>query len=217
MRIETLEVAGLKPALHGMRNPKDSWSKSDTVGSGTAVCIGNADMSLAQTLIKGGPCHSKFLRQIIVWADVVAPLYWFTEFDTYKVGVVRNSCSTMHTLLKKLNSIGPALSDLKLCELFEFPVLEPIKRTIQKSWTDMYYLATSEYLDENEKIRAIKQILPDSFLQRSTIMLSYENIRNMLQWRSSHRLPEWNSVFVKWCHSLPYNEQFLFYENGVAK
>lgn len=216
MKIETLEVAGFKPALHGMRNPKDSWAKSDTTGFGH-VCIGRADMELAQSLIKGGPCHSKFLRQIIVWADVVAPLYWFTEFDTYKVGVVRNSCSTMHTLLKKLKTIGPELDDSRYYELFEVPVLEPIKHTIQKSWTDMYHLATSEYLDESEKIRAVKQILPDSFLQRSTITLSYENIRNILQWRSSHRLPEWNTVFVKWCRSLPYHEQFLFYENGVTK
>lgn len=232
MDFKTLEVAGFVPAMHAMRNPKDSWSKNDSEviwhaeGKGTWL-LGENDKKLAQSLITGGPVHSKFLRSIMVWVDITAPLYWWAEFDTYKVGVVRNSCSTMHKLLSKIKTIseGGSFTDWDVSkpvpevvyELFEVSKGSVESMAVAQIVKAMLIVYGDPTLDDNTKLRKLKKMLPDSYLQRSTVCLSYQNIRSMLTWRSDHRLPEWNTDFVKWTKSLPLSKEFLFYNLGGGK
>jgi hypothetical protein len=215
MKFETLEVGGIAPALHGMRNPKNSWDKADTtqvlLKEGGAT-IGPRDLTLAQILITGGPVHSKFLRQIQVWVDIEAPLYWWAEFDTYKVGVTRDSCSTMHKLLDTVKKVTPDQTELVL-ELFETQTdLE--KETILFVYQNIYKIAADETLSADEKIVSMKRLLPDGYIQRATISMSYQNIRAMIKDRHCHRLQVWNRDFIEWAKTLPYAGELLFYKNG---
>lgn len=225
MKLKTLEVAGFSAALHGMRNPKNSWLKSDsTVVYSKLPAIGPADLKLAQSLIAGGPVHSKFLRQIMVWVDITAPVYWWSEFDTYKVGVVRDSCSTMHTLVNTIQSLsgdesvvswisnGGVVPDSVL-SLFEVDKSDlETKAIIGDVFKELYRISLNTEIDASYRLRTLKKLLPSSWLQLSTITMSYQNIRSMLIDRHNHRLSEWNTDFVNWAHTLPYAEEFLFYK-----
>jgi len=215
MKFEYTKVFNIDGAFRSLRNPMDSWDKSDSefkynnVRDSTGIYeIGNNDLNLAQRMIKGGSEESKFLRSIIVSTDIVAPRYWWSEFDTYKVGTVSNSCSTMHKL-----SAYPITIDM-------FEIDKNANGEIEELsyWTilvDHLEMLRQKYLrDKNYKwFRLMKQELPESFLQRRTITLNYAVLRTMIHQRKNHRLKEWSIAFIEWCHTLPYAEELLFYNN----
>lgn len=238
MIFKTLEVGGLWPAIHGMRNPKNSWKLSDTCrslvtgddGVSIRVDIGPKDLTLAQKLIKGGSVHSKFMRQIMVWVDITAPIYWWSEFDTYKVGVVRDSCSTMHTLIATIQGLKndsefvywtehpdlkhPPASILNLYETSDISDEDCTVEAVSQATLTMFKLILSKDvigLTQSQLKRALKKILPSSWLQMSTISMSYENIRNMVIWRRNHELPEWHAGFTNWVRTLPYAKELILY------
>ena len=234
MKLTTVEVAGFTAALYGMRNPKNSWDKGDSEFTGPTLDIGANDLELAHTLLDGGRVHCKFMRQIMVWVDIEAPLYWWAEFDTYKVGVVRDSCSTMHTLVSTMERMK---DDPEINEWLCRTSAESVEAYPPKAVIDLFEVHPSDSLsviavsnafrmlmkvldtDEPkvEKLRTMKKILPDSWIQRSMISMSYQNVRDMLTYRRTHRLPEWNTSFVNWASTLPAAEQLLFYNLGEGK
>lgn len=193
------EVYNFDAALRGMRNPLNSWDKSDSIivrMVDKEIIIGENDLALAKKLIKAGSDHRKFLRQIIVSVDILAPRYWWTEFDTYKVGTVANSCSTMHTIHKKEFEIDDFSHD-KL----------KIKSMLRSTITTLNLLRDL-YLETNKKDYwyEIIQLLPQSYNQLRTVTLNYEVLRNMYHARKNHKLDEWSIGFVEWVKSLPYSE-----------
>ena len=200
MQITTKEVAGFIPALHGMRSPMNSWHLNDSYIKNEKVFIGVNDMGLASRLIKAGPEHCKFLRQIQVWADFDMPLYWWSEFDTYKFNT-KNSCSTMHKLFNAKKTI----------ELTDFVFSEEEKPTLSFIISELNSLR-EKYLqtkDVNYLIRG-KRLLPASFKQKRTVNTNYAELMNIYNQRKYHRLKEeWQEVFCKWCESLPYFTEFL--------
>ena len=201
--IEKTVVAGWEPAIRGMRNPMNSWALSDTrYGYGYEVPeIGANDMKLMQNLIKGGAEERKFLRMIEVWADVNAPLYWWKEYDTYKIGTVANSCSTMH----KLHSRDLVESDFSLEHLDEYSLLA------MGNIIDRINELRTEYVEtkDKEKWYQMIQLLPASYLQRRTLMLNYEVLRNIYRQRAHHKLDEWKG-FCAWIEELPYAKEFIY-------
>lgn len=241
MKFKNTEVWGFDHSLRGMRNPKNSWDKSDSgtnydcmngcrkdcphlnIDCDEEYCdefrIGANDMKLAQTLIKAGNEHRKFMRQIFVSVDITAPLYWWKEFDTYKVGTVANSTSTMHKLAttpitldcfeiddydRNLSlSDNPKNNDgLDNISTFEEDIIYVLENIRQK------YLETKDKRYWKELIRW----LPESWLQKRTITMNYENIRNMYFQRRNHKLTEWSEAFIKWVESLPYAEELIMYD-----
>ena len=196
MQITNTEVYGIEPALRGMRNPMNSWHLQDSKGD----VIGDNDMGLAKRLIKAGPEHCKFLRQIQVWADFDMPLYWWSEFDTYKFNT-KNSCSTMHKLFNAKKTI----------ELTDFVFSEEEKPTLTFIISELNSLR-EKYLqtkDVNYLIRG-KRLLPASFKQKRTVNTNYAELINIYHQRKNHRLKEeWQDVFCKWVEGLPYMNEFL--------
>ena len=235
MEFKNTEVWGFKHALRGMRNPKDSWDKSDSEYwlpnkfmeenvSGeniewTPYHIGKNDMKLAQTLIKAGNEHRKFMRQIFVSVDITAPLYWWKEFDTYKVGTVANSTSTMH----KLATTPITLDCFEIDDydrnlsLADNPKDDDGLDNISTFEEDIIYVLENirqKYLETKDK-RYWKELvrwLPESWLQKRTITMNYENVRNMYFQRRNHKLTEWSESFIKWVESLPYAEELIMYD-----
>jgi len=185
-----------------MRNPLDSWAKSDSeILPDGNYSIGEADLNLAQRLIKGGSEHRKFMRQIFVSVDITAPIYWWSEFDTYKVGTAANSRSTMHTLSKYPISedMFERDEDNEFEDYWNFiiPSLESLR---------LKYKETNDYA----YFRLLKQRLPSSFLQMRTVTLNYENLLSMIGQREHHRLREWNTDFIAWTKTLPYADELLY-------
>ena len=229
MKFENTDVWGFEHALRGMRNPLNSWSKSDS-GKGcfkgklckeceNSLCdeeisdylIGNNDLQLAQKLIKAGSEHRKFLRQIFVSVDITAPLYWWKEFDTYKVGTVSNSCSTMHTLSKK-----PITTNCFEMGDFCNKNYSDLNITIRLIWEDL--IAKLEglrlaYLETKDKVywKELIRLLPEAYLQKRTITLNYENLLSICKQRRGHKLTEWK-WFIEWASELPYAKELVFYE-----
>ena len=193
MKIKTLEVAGIGPAIRAMRNPFDSWDKSDThVG-----LVGRRDADLSENLTKAGPSHSKHLRLIQVWAEIWGPRYWWQEFDTNRFGVEKISCSTMHTLTKRPLTREDFEWDGSSQRLDE--MIRGLNELIDE------YREASQYGDRSDEelaFRELKQSLPESFIQRRTVMMSYQALRNMYELRNGHRLREWRQ-FRAWCGTLP--------------
>ena len=217
MYIGTLEIAGLQPAFKGMRNPKNSWTKSDSKlqynqcdfsAFSRKYILGEKDLILAQTLIKAGTEHCKFLRMIQVWADFNLPRYIWSEFDTYHYNV-KNSCSTMHKLFVKGNEI--TLNDFYYISSFEE---ESISHTIlDLNALQCAYFEEESQLGKNDILAAAKRILPEGFLQLRTVNTNYAEIRNMYNQRKHHRLKsEWQDTFCKWCESLPYFYQLIAFK-----
>lgn len=220
MKFENTEVFNFEGALRGMRNPMNSWDKSDSGEEceehfGYSVCeykIGENDMKLAQTLIKAGTPHRKFMRQILVSVDIIAPLYWWKEFDTYKVGTVANSTSTMH----KLASTPITLDCFEMDDFEDFDIeVNGMVYSNKDSWNTL--IAECEFLrqkynetKEKKYWKALIRKLPESWLQKRTITMNYENILNMIEYRKNHKLSEWSKSFMKWAKSLPYAQEFLF-------
>ena len=224
IKLKTLDIQGFDPAIHGMRNPKNSWDKSDSFPAvdcekcgrieREGCCtkegrdctgfecfeIGQNDMKLAKTLASAGSVHAKYRRMLIVWVDITAPLYWWKEFDTYKVGTVANSCSTMHKIADK----EFILEDFSYDHLNE-------KSLYMLNDTIKYLNAVREaFLDTKDKDYwwQMIQLLPSSYNQTRTVMLNYEVLANICEYRRGHKLDEWRD-FIEWARGLPYSELFL--------
>lgn len=221
IRIETLEVCGVKPAMHGMRNPKNSWDRQDTMAdpeSLSGAVIGERDHDLAMRLSAGGPVHAKYRRMITVYADITAPLYWWKEADTYRVGVEKDSCSTMHMIHAKEFT----REDFSLEHVISHSWSEAdnFQGTVPMDAMDhvikilnqcrMMYLFSKE---QQDSARAkmfwwqMIQLLPSSYNQKRTVMISYEALANICASRRSHKLDEWHD-FVAWAEGLPHAELF---------
>lgn len=200
IKVENIKVFNLEGAIRGMRNPMNSWDKSDTDFSKESVTLGENDKCLAQRLIKAGSEHRKFLRQIMISFDVVAPTYWYLEFDTYKVGVTSNSCSKMHKLMSK----PLTLDDFSLDYIPEGCVEDsPIIDLIEGlNVTIDVYNHFDEYkqqgelnkslTDKKQLFLATLQLLPMSYNQRRTVTMSAETLLNIINQRSHHKLKEWH-------------------------
>ena len=202
---QTVEIAGFISAIAGMRHPLKSYDKADTqVSEEGNISIGTNDYLLAKKLVQAdGSEHAKFLRQISVWVNITAPRYFWSEFDTYKVGTVANSQSTMHRLLKDGISKEEVDFPWGVSEVTDNHMINQIN--VVNSVIDLY--ANTE--DENEKqilFLAIKSLLPEGYLQTRMVSLNYEVLRNMYRQRKNHRLSHWNKDFVEWIKTLPMNE-----------
>ena len=212
LKIENFEVLGWEHAIRGMRNPMNSWEKSDSnffddsEGHVCNICQGHGPMSLIEMgpndhdlmmgLRNAGTHHRKFMRMITVYLDITGPLYWWKEFDTYKVGTVANSCSTMH----KIHAKEFTLEDFS-CEKLYDPLgdLRPIVDRL-----NVYRERYLETKDKNDWWQMI-QLLPTSYNQKRTVMLNYEVLANIYKSRRNHKLDEWHT-FCDWIEELPYSE-----------
>lgn len=210
IKIENTEVTGWQHAIRGMRNPLNSWDRSDSryLGNNGSYelgeilvgdyVIGKNDKSLMMRLRNTGTDHRKFMRMITVYTDITAPLYWWKEYDTYKVGTVANSCSTMHKIAEKDFTLDD-FSKEHLSSNFALPCLENTIFTL--NYFREKYLETKDKGDWWQMI----QLLPSSYNQRRTLMLNYEVLANMYKSRKSHKLDEWRE-FSRWVEELPYSE-----------
>lgn len=226
MKFEHTQVWGFVHALRGMRNPKESWGKSDSnweladsddpmpPNGGLIISIGPNDMDLALRLIRAGSVHRKFLRQIFVSVDITAPIFWWKEFDTYKIGTAANSTSTMHKLAStpitrqcfdlddyhgELQLIDPTSLDVRVdCFLEDLEQLRQL------------YLQTNDKQYWKELIRW----LPCGWLQTRTVTMTYENLIAMCSkdQRRNHKLSEWHNAFIEWARTLPYAQEFIFFD-----
>lgn len=201
IKIENVEVVGMKAAVRGMRNPKNSWEKSDSSAvDGHSFFVGDNDFALMRTLANAGTDHGKFMRMITVYLDITAPLYWWKEFDTYKVGTVANSCSTMHKIAAKEFT----LDDFSHEHLQDdsVAVLESVIHTlnVHRDWFNNKVL-------DNPKIDwwQMIQLLPSSYNQRRTVMINYAVLKNIYRARKDHKLDEWHT-FCDWIESLQCSE-----------
>lgn len=201
IQIEHARTYAWEAAIRGMRNPMNSWEKSDTIyGTDGYPIIGMADYELMQKLVLSGSDHAKFMRQILVSVDVVAPLYWWKECDTYKVGTTANSCSTMHKITEKEFS-----ADDFSCERMSIPARAELRRTIafmEKRRRE--FLATKDQRCWNDII----QTLPSSYNQRRTLTMNYWVLHSMYHARKNHKLQEWRD-FCKWIEDMPYAEVLI--------
>ena len=204
IKIENFEVIGWEHAIRGMRNPMNSWNKSDSAGIGEMCCIGKNDFDLMKRLVKAGTDHRKFMRMIVVYADITAPMYWWKEADTYKVGTVRNSCSTMHKITAKeftLDDFSHEHLDLLSTDVLTLHVI-PVLNIYRKIYIGEG--TPSRNHNKNDWWQII-QLLPSSYNQKATIMLNYEVLANMYHSRKNHKLDEWHN-FCAWVETLPYSE-----------
>ena len=220
LKIENAEVMGWEHAIRGMRNPKNSWEKSDSnwryvapaqrenhilasYSDDSEFWIGPNDADLMNRLRNAGTDHRKFMRMITVYLDITAPLYWWKEFDTYKVGTVANSCSTMH----KLTSKEFELDDFSHEHLIVASI-NSLKRTIEDLNACREAYLSDEIKDPEWKKEIwwqMIQLLPSSYNQKRTVMLNYEVLANIYKSRKNHKLDEWHT-FCDWIESLPYSE-----------
>ncbi|MBR6681017.1 MAG: hypothetical protein IKL59_07120 [Clostridia bacterium] len=202
LKVERTSVMNLENSIRGARNPMNSWARGDSYydDNGNYV-LGENDLDLASRLAKAGSDHRKFLRMIFVSVDITAPLYWWKEFDTYKVGTVANSCSTMHKIHAK-----PFEREDFSCDRMDEGGLKMLDAVIE------YLEAERQKFCENKNDRQswhnMIQTLPSSYNQMRTVTMNYENLINMYYARNTHKLAEWH-VFCDWIRSLPYAEQLI--------
>lgn len=234
IKLEHTEVFGWEHAIRGMRNPMNSWDRSDSQMAWTEdpsycdigrpdlamnMVIGSNDLSLMKKLVNAGTDHRKFMRMITVYVDITAPLYWFKEFDAYKVGTVANSCSTMH----KIHAKEFTFDDFSY---------EHLEHTTKAKWDDSTLIdiplgilgltikslndCRNRYLQTKDKKYwwQMIQLLPASYNQKRTVMLNYEVLANIYKSRHNHKLDEWRS-FCGWIESLPYSELITGKEESV--
>lgn len=225
IKITNAEVFGWDAAIRGMRNPMNSWDRSDSFvceGKDACVgdcysCIGNADHALMKKLVKAGSDHAKFMRMINVTMDATAPLYWWKEFDTYKVGTVANSCSTMHKIADKEFTL----------EDFSHEHLTPAAIATIRTVIERLNFARKEFLkgrkgsefgmpSAKEYWWDMIQLLPSSYNQKRTVQLNYAVLRNMYHARRNHKLDEWHD-FCSWVETLPYAELITLGGNDNGK
>ena len=225
--IEETEVNGWKAAILGMRNPMNSHDKSDTLYipfshcdeendleiaklcGGVAPIIGKNDLALMKKLSKAGTDHAKFLRFITVTADITAPMFWWFEYDTYKVGTVKNSCSKMHKI-----HIKPFLYDDFTHEgidevTTDYPELKRIFRNYIETIEELRLLFNKT--QEKKYWRALIEMLPESYNMRATVLMNYQVLKNMYHARKNHKLDEWHD-FCRWCETLPYFKEVCLEE-----
>lgn len=225
IKVENIEVSGWEAAIRGMRNPMNSWGKSDSIfnagfGSDSTI-LGEDDLKLMQSLVKAGTDHSKFMRMINVTMDITAPLYWLKEWDTYKVGTVANSCSTMHKIhskeftlddfshehlvsMQEQDSLAFYSSDVS--EIFDFKgVMEHIISALNN--------ARQLYLETKDKKYwwQMIQLLPSSYNQKRTVQVNYQVLRNIYFARRNHKLDEWHE-FCRVIENLPYGKELICYK-----
>ena len=202
IKVENIDFWGFKHAIRGMRNPMNSWDKSDSYFRGEeSWSVGKNDLDLMRRLYKAGTEHRKYLRQISVSMDITAPLYWWKEFDTYKVGTVANSCSTMH----KIHSKKFTVSDFSCEQMTEDVTCEAFRNTIKAlNFNRDMFLETK---DKKWWWNMI-QSLPSSYNQRRTVTMNYENVVTIIKQRSGHKLDEWNQ-FVETLKGLPYVSEIM--------
>ena len=203
---ETL-VFGFDPAIRGMRNPMNSWDKSDSYyvwPSDEEFHIGQNDYDLMMKLRNAGTDHRKFMRMIVVYVDITAPLYWWKEFDTYKIGTVTNSCSTMH----KIHAKKFTIEDFS-CEHLYCDSKIMLEKLIDKlnGYRDNYNWSNIPE-QKKEFWWQMIQLLPSSYNQKRTIMLNYEVLTNIYKSRKNHKLDEWKEL-CEWIESLPYSELII--------
>lgn len=230
IRIENTGVYGFEAAIRGMRNPMNSWNQSDSHVCACAdgffdcpmvlnddepakecdpdkynFCVGEKDFCLMKKLAVAGPDHGKFLRMITVTADITAPLYWYKEYDTYKVGTVANSCSTMHKIATKEFTLDDFSHEhlLNHAEIYNGYVSTAILGSIIGALNEFREL----YLKTKNKVYwwQLIQLLPSSYNQRRTVQLNYAVLKNIYHARKGHKLDEWNK-FCQWIEGLPYSE-----------
>ena len=236
LKIENAEIMGWEHAIRGMRNPKNSWVKSDSelcnpLGNCFFACdqaecevkdhfrIGPNDLDLMTRLRNAGTDHRKFMRMIVIYVDLTAPLYWWKEFDTYKVGTVANSCSTMHKIAEKefmLEDFGHEHLidyDLYSCDEVDGPVINGAPHVgcggvqLLNLTINVLNYYRNKYLETKDKKYwwQIIQLLPSSYNQKRTVMLNYEVLANIHKGRRNHKLDEWHT-FCDWIERLPYSE-----------
>ena len=213
MKFEDTEVWGFEHAIRGMRNPLESWKKSDSFikSPHNYYVIGPNDMKLMKTLIKAGPEHRKFLRQIFISVDITAPLYWWKEFDTYKVGTVADSCSTMH----KLKDTPITMDCFEMGDFADSNEESNHYNLYTKNmWSKLidHLEALRKEFNETKDKRYWKELirlLPESWLQKRTVTMSYENVANMYSQRMNHKLTEWSKDFIQWADNLPYFKELF--------
>lgn len=194
IKVEKIEVWGFEHSVRGLRNPMNSWARSDSSFE-ECIKIGENDLTLMQKLYAAGQPHRKYLRQIFVSMDIIAPLYWWKEFDTYKVGTTANSCSTMHKIAAKVFTPEDFSVEHLLSEnvVYFGKTLERLNNAREQ------YLRTKDKKYWWQMI----QLLPSSYNQRRTVTMSYENVMNILGYRQGHKLDEWNE-YCKILLELPY-------------
>lgn len=221
IKIEKVAVHGMEEAIRGMRNPMNSWDKSDSEKMPSLsnpeideLFVGDNDYKLMMKLAAGGPVHAKYRRMIIVYLDITAPLYWWKEFDTYKVGTAANSCSTMHKIHEKEFahtdfSCGHLLgyNDVDWGDIIPMNVLESVIQALN------FY--REKYIETQDKQYwwQMIQILPSSYNQKRTVMLNYEVLAGIYPMRKNHKLDEWRE-FCQWIEKLPYSEVIISGEKG---
>lgn len=216
MKFDNTRVFGFKSAFDGMRFPMDSNYKSDSRILGGVwnfefpeqFVIGNNDMKLAQKLILAGSPHDKFLRQISVWVEITAPLYFWSEMDTYKVGTVADSASTMHTL--GVRPLEKTDFEQRYWSLDSMSAVLTVLNLIQ----EQYQTAKAEQRPNTAELlhHRLKAMLPSSFLQKRMWSANYSILRNIYFQRRTHRLLEWSEDFCKWVESLPYAKDLIMLE-----
>ncbi len=224
IKVENVEVMGWEAALRGMRNPLNSWEKSDSkwfLGGAVpkteeykfvethgdyALYIGPNDQALMKKLRNAGTDHRKFMRMITVYLDITAPMYWWSEYDTYKVGTVANSCSKMHKMLAKPFEMDDFSFD-KLPYATKVNIFETVARPIVGTLNEL----RDAYFREDDEVKkkqiwySILQLLPVSYNQKRTVLLNYEVLANMYKSRKGHKLDEWVDL-CEWMKTLPYSE-----------
>ena len=202
IKIENIHTCNWEAAIRGMRNPMNSWDKSDSYYTDGIYILGPNDLKLAKQLATAGSDHGKFLRMIIFSCDITAPMYWHKEADTYKVGTVRNSCSTMHKIMSKKFEMDDFSYDHIECDLFNFFDIVNELNKIRNTYI--------EKKDKNPEIAkkawyTLIQLLPSSYNQRATWTANYEVLRNIYHARKNHKLDEWHD-FCDMIEGLPYSE-----------
>ena len=202
IKIERVSVMNLENAIRGARNPLNSWDRSDSFydEEGNYV-LGENDLGLASRLAHAGNDHRKFIRQIFVSVDITAPLYWWKEFDTYKVGTVANSCSTMH----KIHAKAFEREDFS-CDRLDEGGLEALDRLIEYLEAERQKFCANK--DDRQSWHNMIQLLPSSYNQMRTVTINYENLINMYYARKTHKLAEWHT-YCDWIKTLPYAESII--------
>ena len=217
MKFLDTDVWGFYHAVRGARNPMNSWGKMDSVffEDNSTPELGENDLDLLQRLIKGGSEHRKFMRQIMVSVDITAPLYWWKEFDTYKVGTTANSTSTMHKLTSKPITIEDfEMDDFERVKIFDREPYNPDDYT-DEIWDyiiDICETLRQRFIETKDKKywKELIRILPESYLQTRTVTMNYENLYSIVRQRRGHKLTEWSS-FIDWVHTLPFANELIFY------
>lgn len=221
LKLENMDVVGWEHAIRGMRNPKNSWDRSDSwfkdetgdyfnllgdtspLDAECDILLGDNDHKLMMNLADGGPVHAKYRRMITVYVDITAPFYWWKEFDTYKVGTVANSCSTMH----KIGDKKFEMSDFSTEHLMS-PSYKCLGFTVKtlNEYRELWMNCKDE--EKKDLWWQMIQLLPTSYNQKRTVMLNYEVLVGIYKWRRNHKLDEWHT-FCDWIEELPYSELII--------